>query len=116
MSRYQLNNVRFTEGLVDQLQTEVPSFHLSDLYAHTVAFGFDHLCGYFMQVITSSVDEETDEIVEEVILDLDSFFTGLKGWQLGYLVSTIHEETKCGCSDPYQLHNITDRAFLDLPV
>lgn len=114
MSRYYLNNVCFTEGLVDQLQTEVPSFDLTDLYAHTVAFGFDHALGYFLQVFASTIID--DEIVEEVILDLDSVFTGLKGWQLGYLVSTIHEETKCGCSDPDQLYNIILWAFLDLPV
>lgn len=116
MSRYTLNNVRFTEGLVQQLATEVPSFHLSDLYAHTVAFGFDHASGYFLQVITSVVDELDDEIVEEVVLDLDSMFTGLTGWQLGYLVNTIHEETKCGCSDPYELDKMIVRAFLDLPI
>ena len=116
MSRYTLNNVLFTEGLVQQLATEVPSFHLSDLYAHTVAFGFDHASGYFLQVITSLVWDEEDEIYEECILDLDSMFSGLTGWQLGYLVSTIHEETKCGCSDPSALASIIERAFLDLPI
>lgn len=116
MTRYTLNNTRFTEGLVQKLNAEVPSFVLSDLDAHTVAFGFDHLCGYFMQVITSFVDEETDEIYEECILDLDSMFSGLRGWQLGYLVETIHKETKCGCSNPDELDSMIVRAFLDLPI
>ena len=116
MTRYTLNNVRFTEGLVQTLNAEVPSFVLSDPYAHTVAFGFDHLCGYFLQVITSLVWDEEHEIYEECILDLDSLFSGLRGWQLGYLIKTIHEETKCGCSDPDELDSMIVRAFLDLPI
>ena len=115
MSRYTLNNVCFTEDLVQKLNAEVPSFVLSDLYAHTVAFGFDHLLGYFMQVITSLVDEE-DEIYEDCILDLDSMFSGLKGWQLGYVIRTIREETGCRCSEPDRVEKLISRAFLDLPI
>ena len=114
MTRYTLNNVRFTEGLVQTLNAEVPSFVLSDPYAHTVAFGFDHLLGYWLDVYsTETIDDEHEEVC---ILELSSLFTGLRGWQLGYLIKTIHEETKCGCSNPDELDSMIDRAFLDLPV
>ena len=115
MSRYTLNNVCFTEDLVQKLQAEVPSFVLEDLYAHTVAFGFDHLCGYFVQVITSLVDAD-DEIYEDCILDLDSMFSGLKGWQLGYLIRTIHKDTGCGASVPNDIYSLTAQAYMDLPI
>lgn len=114
MSRYTLNNTRFTDELVQELHAEVPSFVISDPYAHTVAFGFDHALGYFLQVFTSVFID--GEVVEDCILDLDSMFTGLRGWQLGYLIRTIHAKTKCGASEPDHIYSLTARAYLDLPM
>lgn len=114
MSRFTLNNTRFTDELVQELNAEIPSFVLSDPYAHTVVFGFDHALGYFLQVVTSAVID--GEVEEEIILDLDSMFSGLRGWQLGYLIDKIHTTTKCGTSVPDQIGRLIRLAYLDLPI
>lgn len=114
MSRYTLNNVRFTEDLVQKLQAEVPSFVLSELNSASVAFGFDHALGYWLDVISDSIID--GELEEDCILILSSQYNGLRGWQLGYLIRTILEDNKCGSSVCDEIEQIVSRAYMDLAI
>ena len=65
--------------------------------SYSVSYGFDHACGYFIQLM-----DITDE---DLFYDLDSLFTGLTGVKLGYFlkkysINSIHSQT----------------CFLDLPI
>lgn len=81
MSRYSLGNVFITEEVINAVKEDCgkrTSKNFPIYGEYDCSYGFDYACGYFIQFI--SLEKE------DVSYDLDTFFTGLTGSELSYIL------------------------------
>lgn len=97
MSRYTLGTIKPSEQLNSLLAkntivlNNIPRFTGRN---HLVAYGYDHACGYFLQLF-----DDADECVE-----YDSLFQNLTGAELAYFLSLFG-------GNPYHI----ELAYVDMP-
>lgn len=91
MSRYNGGSVKM-DDIAEKLQSEAgwKSKYTPARGEWEVVYGFDHACGYFLQLFPVDVDAKvivtkmTGE--ENGCIDIDSLFSGFSGLQLGYFL------------------------------
>jgi hypothetical protein len=90
MSRYSLGIIELSEENREDLWENTKRFRkLHDIRGKfNIAYGFDNVCGYFLQVFP--IDDEGEGWLEDMDVDecfgLDSTFDGLTGAELAYFI------------------------------
>ena len=107
MSRYRYGIIELADEQKKSLCEDTRLTRLGDVYgSFSIEYGFDHACGYFLQLFPRS--EEANNCLEDMgveeCIDMDSLFGGITGSDLGYFLNLIKGNKE---------H--VDACFMDLP-
>ena len=94
MSRYTLNNIESTPQIYKQVLENCStntSAKFPDCGRWNLAYGFDHACGWFIQLFPK--DEIALEFAEELydnMINLDAIFNGFSGTELECILTLLN--------------------------